>query len=89
MSDWTKPAALAIPEGGYFKDKVEQGRYGPIFPKTPLALIAADLVISLKSSGSKRAPRVHKHDNFANRRSSGGSIHECHLATCETRGELG
>ena len=26
---------MAIPEGGYFKDKVEQGRYGPIFPKTP------------------------------------------------------
>jgi len=33
--DWTKPAAMAIPEGGYFPDKVEQGRYGPIFPKTP------------------------------------------------------
>jgi hypothetical protein len=35
QNDWTKPAAMAIPEGGYFKDKVEQGRYGPIFPKTP------------------------------------------------------
>src|SRR5438874_16774 len=33
--DWTKPAAMAIPKGGFFKDKVEQGRYGPIFPKTP------------------------------------------------------
>ena len=33
--DWTKPAAMAIPKGGYFEDKVEQGRYGPIFPKTP------------------------------------------------------
>jgi hypothetical protein len=33
--DWTKPAAIAIPKGGTFKDKVEQGRYGPIFPKTP------------------------------------------------------
>lgn len=33
--NWAKPAALAIPEGGFFKDKVEQGRYGPIFPKTP------------------------------------------------------
>src|SRR5882724_6137209 len=31
--DWTKPAAMAIPKEGYFK--VEQGRYGPIFPKTP------------------------------------------------------
>ena len=34
-NDWTKPAAMAIPEGGYSKDNVEQGRYGPIFPKTP------------------------------------------------------
>ena len=35
QNDWTKPAATAIPKGGFFKDKVEQGRYGPIFPKTP------------------------------------------------------
>ena len=35
QQDWTKPAAMAIPKGGFFKDKVEQGRYGPIFPKTP------------------------------------------------------
>ena len=32
---WTKPSAMAIPKGGYAKDKVEQGRYGPIFPETP------------------------------------------------------
>ncbi|MFL6301930.1 MAG: twin-arginine translocation signal domain-containing protein [Xanthobacteraceae bacterium] len=31
--DWTKPTAMAIPKEGYFK--VEQGRYGPIFPRTP------------------------------------------------------
>ena len=35
QSDWTKPAAMAIPKGGVFKDKVQQGRYGPIFPKSP------------------------------------------------------
>ena len=33
--DWTKPAAMAIPKGGFNKDGAEQGRYGPIFPKTP------------------------------------------------------
>ena len=33
--DWTKAQAMAIPKGGFFKDKVEQGRYGPIFPQTP------------------------------------------------------
>ena len=32
-SDWTKPAAMAIPKEGYFR--LEQGRYGPLFPKTP------------------------------------------------------
>jgi hypothetical protein len=32
-NDWTKPAAIAIPKGGYFD--LEKGRYGPIFPKTP------------------------------------------------------
>jgi hypothetical protein len=31
--DWTKPAAMALPKEGYFT--LEQGRYGPIFPKTP------------------------------------------------------
>jgi hypothetical protein len=30
-SDWTK--AMAIPTAGYFK--LEKGRYGAIFPKTP------------------------------------------------------
>jgi hypothetical protein len=34
-SDWSKPAAMAIPKGGFFKDKVQQGRFGPVFPKTP------------------------------------------------------
>src|SRR5688572_6363084 len=34
QQDWTKPAAMAIPKGGYL-GKPEQGRYGPIFPKTP------------------------------------------------------
>ncbi len=38
IQDWSKPAAMAIPKGGYFEDKVEQGRYGPIFPKTPACL---------------------------------------------------
>jgi hypothetical protein len=33
--DWAKPAAMAIPKGGYFPEKVEQGRYGPVFPRTP------------------------------------------------------
>src|SRR5262245_48164765 len=32
-NDWSTPAALAIPKEGYFKK--EEGRYGPIFPKTP------------------------------------------------------
>ena len=35
QGDWTKPAAMAIPKGGYFADKMRAGRYGPIFPKSP------------------------------------------------------
>ena len=31
--DWKQPVALAIPKEGYFKK--EEGRFGPIFPKTP------------------------------------------------------
>ena len=31
--DWSKPAAMAIPKEGYFE--LEQGRYGPVFPRTP------------------------------------------------------
>ncbi|MGC1417716.1 MAG: hypothetical protein WA817_20680 [Candidatus Acidiferrum sp.] len=31
--DWTKPSAMAIPKEGYFTPT--QGRYGPIFPRTP------------------------------------------------------
>lgn len=33
--DWSKPAAKAIPKGGFDPATVQQGRYGPIFPKTP------------------------------------------------------
>ena len=32
--DWSKPAAMAIPQGGYFPDKVERDGTGP-FSKTP------------------------------------------------------
>lgn len=33
--EWSQPAAMAIPKGGFIEGKTEQGRYGPIFPKTP------------------------------------------------------
>ena len=33
LKDWTKPQAMAIPKEGYFE--LEQGKYGPVFPKTP------------------------------------------------------
>ena len=33
-ADWTQPDAWAIPKGGFF-GQPEQGRYGPIFPRTP------------------------------------------------------
>lgn len=33
QADWTTPAAMALPKEGYFKK--EEGRYGPVFPRTP------------------------------------------------------
>lgn len=33
QNGWTQPAAMAIPKQGFFQ--LEQGRYGPIYPKTP------------------------------------------------------
>ena len=30
---WSKPAAMAIPKEGYHK--LENGRYGPLYPRTP------------------------------------------------------
>jgi hypothetical protein len=27
QENWTKPAAMAIPKGGFFKDKVEEGGF--------------------------------------------------------------
>jgi hypothetical protein len=33
--DGTKPAAMAIPKGGFFKDKVEQGQIWADLPQEP------------------------------------------------------
>jgi hypothetical protein len=33
--EWSQPAAVALPKGGYDPDKVEQGPHGPVFPRTP------------------------------------------------------
>lgn len=31
-----RQSAMHIPNDGYFADRVEQGRFGPVFPRTPL-----------------------------------------------------
>src|SRR6478609_8134531 len=55
--DWTKPAAMAIPEGGFDPDHVEQGRYGPVFPKTP-ACYGFSIIAKLIPG---REPAVYAH----------------------------
>ena len=63
QNDWTKPAALAIPEGGFFPDKVEQGRYGPIYPKTPACYgfsILAKIKPGTKQNFYDYAKRIEK-----------------------------
>jgi hypothetical protein len=53
--DWTKPAAMAIPPEGYFE--LEQGRYGPIFPRTP-ACYGFTIIAKVKP-GHEQAVRDH------------------------------
>ena len=63
QADWTKPAAAAIPKGGYFKDKVEQGRYGPIFPRTPACYgfsIIAKIIPGRESAFYEYAQKLEK-----------------------------
>jgi hypothetical protein len=53
--DWTRPQALAIPKEGYFQ--LEQGKYGPVFPRTP-ACHGFTLIAKIKP-GREEAIREH------------------------------
>ena len=55
--DWSKPAAMAIPKGGYFKE--EQGLYGPVFPRTP-ACYGFTIIAKLKPG---REPAMREYAN--------------------------
>jgi hypothetical protein len=45
-TDWTKPAAMAIPKEGYFK--LQKGRYGPVYPRSP-ACYGFTIIAKVKS----------------------------------------
>ncbi len=53
--DWMTPAALALPKEGYFEEK--NGRYGPIFPKTP-ANYGFTIIVKVKP-GREEAIRAY------------------------------
>jgi hypothetical protein len=53
--DWTKPQAMVIPKEGYFT--LQQGTYGPIFPRTP-ACHGFTIIAKLKS-GREPAMRAY------------------------------
>jgi hypothetical protein len=55
--DWSKPAALAIPEGGYLEEK--RGRYGPIFPRTP-ACYGFSIIAKVKE-GHEHVEAIRNH----------------------------
>ena len=55
QGDWSKPQAMAIPKEGYFK--LEQGRYGPIYPRTP-ANYGFTIIAKVKP-GREEAIREH------------------------------
>ena len=67
-TDWTKPAAMAIPKEGYFKP--ENGRYGPLFPKTP-ACYGFTIIAKIKPGTRSRHPRVRQEDRERGRRHPG------------------
>jgi hypothetical protein len=55
--DWSKPAAMAIPKGGVFKQ--DQGRYGVIYPRTP-ANYGFSILAKVKPG---REPAVREYGN--------------------------
>jgi hypothetical protein len=64
--DWTKPAAKAIPKEGFFEEA--QGRYGPIFPRTPacygftiIAKIKPGTEQTIRAYGKKIAETIDEH----------------------------
>ena len=68
-ADWTKPQGMAIPKEGYFN--VEQGRYGPLFPKTPachgftvIAKIKPGMKEEIRQYGKKLENAVAGDPNF-------------------------
>ena len=53
--DWTTPQAMAIPKEGYFE--LQQGRYGPTYPKTP-ACYGFTIIAKIKP-GREEVIRAH------------------------------
>jgi len=60
--DWTKPAAMAIPKGGFIEGKEEQGRYGPIFPNCEPTSHRKYVSASASLSLGSHEPPAHRSD---------------------------
>ncbi len=54
-SQWSTPAAMAIPKEGYFE--IERGRYGPTYPRTP-ACYGFSIIAKVKE-GREEAVRAY------------------------------
>ena len=54
---WTNPQAMAIPKEGYFE--LQQGNYGPIFPRTPINY--GFTIIAKVRPGREQAIREYGH----------------------------
>ena len=60
--DWSKPAAMAIPKGGYIGEP-QRGRYGPVFPKTPACYgfsILAKIIPGRENAFYEHAKKLEK-----------------------------
>ena len=62
---WSTPAAVAIPKEGYFKK--EDGRYGPLFPKTP-ANFGFTIIAKVKPG---RGDIIRNHGNIVSKAVAG------------------
>jgi hypothetical protein len=51
--DWTKPAAIAIPQEGYFE--LKRGRYGAVYPRTP-ACYGFSIIAKVKEGCEEAVP---------------------------------
>ena len=79
LDDWSKPAATAIPKEGYFT--LEQGRYGPTYPRTP-ACHGFTIIAKIKPGTEVRSAPTARRSKTRSPRAHTRS-RRCSFITCD------